>query len=106
MTDATFTFACTGDLCVNSTEHVVLTLSFTAPKVYHCHVTLISPAGTESLLMDKHLTNGPGSTTHDNVEFLSVNFWGEAVDGTWTLHVKNRLESAGRTCSNTVQCSR
>ncbi|UYV72888.1 Fur2 [Cordylochernes scorpioides] len=73
---------------VNFLEHVQVVLSLNFHPRGSLHIQLVSPSGTRSSLLlprpydtDQHaLTDWP---------FLSVHFWGEAPQGTWTLVVAN-----------------
>ncbi len=51
-------------------------------------IDLISPTGTDSLLMDRP---GAGTNTHDNLNFTfsTTHDWGESPVGTWTLIVED-----------------
>ena len=51
-------------------------------------VTLTSPSGTTSVLVDRP---GNGNASQDNIVFTldSVQFWGELSNGTWTLAVSD-----------------
>ncbi len=51
-------------------------------------VALISPAGTESVLIDRP---GHGATATDDIVFsvVSTQFWGESSTGDWTLRVED-----------------
>ncbi|UCF90644.1 MAG: DUF4214 domain-containing protein [Desulfobacterales bacterium] len=51
-------------------------------------ITLTSPAGTESVLAEKHL-NIAENDTYINWRFGSVRHFGEASQGNWTLRVKD-----------------
>ncbi len=69
-------------------EHVVLTLNLSHLRVGELTVTLTSPDGTTSLLINK-----PGggaayaSTFIDEFELTSVQYWGEDTAGDWTVTV-------------------
>ena len=51
-------------------------------------VSLISPTGTQSYLIDRP---GNGGTSTDNIVFslVSNQFWGESSTGSWTLRVED-----------------
>merc|ERR1712001_188677 len=71
---------------INVLEHVVCKITLKHNPRGSLHLVLISPMGTRSSLLlprpkdrtDKAFENWP---------FLSVHFWGEPPNGTWTLEV-------------------
>ena len=72
-------------------DRVEVTLDITHTWIGDLSVSLVSPAGTTSLLIDRpgvSVSNAFG-TSQDNIRFTvdSVQFWGESGDGTWTLIV-------------------
>ena len=68
-------------------EHVVARMSVTqtAGSRGDLHITLTSPSGTESILLDyRPLDEGK---KYFNWPFMSVHFWGENPSGTWMLSI-------------------
>lgn len=71
---------------VSYLEHVVVRVVMVHQRRGDLEINLVSPSGTKSQL----LANRPldGSTEgFRNWEFMSVHFWGESAEGTWTLEV-------------------
>jgi subtilisin-like proprotein convertase family protein len=69
-------------------QHVSVDLDLTHTAVGDLTVTLTSPAGTRSTLVNRP---GWGASTGDDIHFAldSVQFWGETGAGTWTLTVSD-----------------
>ncbi len=69
-------------------EHVVLTVNMSHFRVGELTVTLTSPDGTTSLLINK-AGGGAGyaSSFIDEFALTSVQFWGEQIAGNWTVRV-------------------
>lgn len=68
-------------------EHVVCRVTLRHNPRGSVHLVLISPMGTRSSLLlprPKDRSDKP----FENWPFLSVHFWGEPPNGTWTLEVK------------------
>lgn len=71
-------------------DQVVLTLNMSHSRIGEVTVTLTSPDGTTSLLINK-----PGggaafaSTFIDEFALTSVQYWGEHIAGDWTLTVRD-----------------
>ncbi len=68
-------------------EHVEVSLDASHTSRGHLEVVLISPAGMQSRLIEKHTDTGdhyPGWT------FMSVRHWGESAQGAWTVRVADR----------------
>ncbi|KAL3861839.1 hypothetical protein ACJMK2_007853, partial [Sinanodonta woodiana] len=65
-------------------EHVQVQLSFQADGLGYVELTLTSPSGTKSFLMTQRYLdyNNTGSGTWT---FMTVQHWGEAPQGQWTL---------------------
>lgn len=82
-------FAFTNTLRV---EHAVVRLSATHPYRGNLRVELISPSSMTSVLAIVHADSGDH---YSSWPFMSVQHWGEAAAGTWTVRV------ADRTASNT-----
>ncbi|KAL3861834.1 hypothetical protein ACJMK2_007848 [Sinanodonta woodiana] len=72
------------DCSIQYLEHVQVQLSFQADGVGFVELTLTSPSGTKSFLMTQRKgdNNNPGS---DFWTFMTVQHWGEAPQGQWTL---------------------
>jgi proprotein convertase subtilisin/kexin type 2 len=74
------------------TEIEFVEITFSAadhPYSGDLEITLTSPAGTSSLLAETHLCARNICTPYSGWVFGSANFLGEAVDGVWTLTVKD-----------------
>lgn len=68
----------------NTVEYVVVFLNIASTPGLQCNeVQLTSPSGTKSILM--HAANGFGNASVVNSRFLSNAFYGEPVNGNWTL---------------------
>ena len=58
---------------------------------------ITSPGGTKSqVLFPRALDALAGYTRYKNVTTVSVHFWGEKAEGTWTISVQNDLKFLGR----------
>ncbi|MGB1328283.1 MAG: S8 family serine peptidase [Porticoccaceae bacterium] len=99
----TMTFDIDSDLSV---EHVELGVDFRHQRMGDLEITLTSPNGTVSTLMDRPTVNSErpfglsgqdsGVPTHLLWDFSSVQFWGEQATGTWTITVTDvRPEQTG-----------
>lgn len=79
-------------------EHVVVNLQLDHPRWSDLVVTLISPTGTRSTLLDRagvtgqgvHLTN-PLNELHLNKDLMSVHFRGEESVGIWHLEIEDKV---------------
>ncbi|XP_052231839.1 furin-like protease kpc-1 isoform X2 [Dreissena polymorpha] len=81
--------------CVTWVEHVVLTIEFTHAPVEPFRLTLESPKGTVSILIDcDDLLNH--SVNELKAEIMSVHFWDEPSEGIWFL-------TAFKPCASSVQ---
>ena len=69
-------------------EHVQCRISLRYYPRGNVMITLISPAGTKSTLLFPR-SRDQLANSFDEWPFLSVHFWGESPQGTWTLEVKN-----------------
>lgn len=69
-------------------EHAVVTLTIDHPDASQLDVTLVSPAGTDSLLLPARTLSPTATIT--NGSFSSVHYWGELATGTWRLVVRDR----------------
>lgn len=82
-----------------SAEQVLLHLSLGHARWSDLVVTLISPSGTRSILLDRPgLTGGianPLNATTLDVDLMSVHFRGEDVHGQWQLVVEDKAAGAG-----------
>lgn len=69
-------------------DKVEVELSLQHTYVGDLRVSLISPTGTASILIDRP---GNGASSSDNIVFslVSNQFWGESSVGTWTLRVED-----------------
>ena len=69
-------------------EHVQLKISLTYSRRGDLQLHLMSPTGTPSTLLPRRKDDyQPGKL--DSWHFLSVFYWGERPNGTWTLIVEN-----------------
>ncbi|MGE4313458.1 MAG: S8 family serine peptidase [Pseudobdellovibrionaceae bacterium] len=87
-----FTFNVTADLVV---EHAVLNLILPHDKAGDLVITLISPEGTESTLVNRldfgsYVTDAVGYYQGIHAKMDSVANWGEHSAGTWTLRIEDR----------------
>tara|TARA_Y100000031_G_scaffold40119_1_gene46047 strand:- start:655297 stop:658869 length:3573 start_codon:yes stop_codon:yes gene_type:complete len=85
-----FTFTVSNDLSI---EHIQLDLNLSHNKAGDLKITLISPDGTESYLVDtldfgSYVTD-PSGFAGINAPLTSVAHWGEHAQGTWTLRVED-----------------
>ena len=86
---------CSG-VVIQHLEHVVaiFDLEYFKRGVIGAYIT--SPGGTKSqVLIPRALDSLTGSTRYENVTTVSVHFWGEQANGTWTVSVTNDLTSQG-----------
>ena len=93
-----------------SVEHVELGIDLRHQRLGDLIITITSPSGTTSVLMDRPTVNdeqpfglyGPesGVPTHLLWDFSSVQFWGEQATGTWTITITDvRAEQTGQVAS-------
>lgn len=76
------------DAQVTVLEHVVVKVLLTHPHRGDLQIHLISPSGTRSQLLDKRLYDSSNGGFR-NWEFMSVHFWGEKAEGSWTLEIRD-----------------
>ena len=70
------------------TEHVQVKVSLSYSRRGDLQLLLHSPSGTTSTLLPRRKEDyQPG--TLDSWHFLSVFYWGERPNGTWTLSLEN-----------------
>jgi subtilisin family serine protease len=75
-------------------ETATVTLNLpTTPGVYCDQVELTSPSGTRSILL--HAANGFSNTSIVNAAILSNAFYGEPIQGTWTLTLYDYCAASG-----------
>nr|XP_020510141.1 proprotein convertase subtilisin/kexin type 6-like [Labrus bergylta] len=67
-------------------EHVVVRVLIAHPRRGDLEINLISPSGTRSQLLAKRLFDSSNEGFR-NWEFMTVHFWGERAEGTWTLEI-------------------
>lgn len=84
------------DRQVNFLEHVVVRLLLTHPRRGDLQIHLISPSGTRSQLLAKRLYDSSNEGFRD-WEFMSVHFWGEKAEGSWTLEIRDSLSKLRNT---------
>lgn len=81
--------ACRGTLNeVRFLEHVQCKISLRFFPRGNLRITLTSPMGTTSTLLFER-PRDVVSSNFDDWPFLSVHFWGEKAEGTWTLQIIN-----------------
>jgi hypothetical protein len=68
------------------TEHVELTVTIEHPRRGDLRISLRSPAGTESVMAERHGDNG---NDYSAWKFTTVASWGENPNGEWTLTVSD-----------------
>ncbi|MFA5952838.1 MAG: S8 family serine peptidase, partial [Hyphomicrobium sp.] len=100
----TLSFAVADDV---SAEQVKVHLTLDHARWSDLVVTLVSPSGTRSVLLDRpqaagHSSNPAGVTTLD-VDLLSTHFRGEDAAGTWQLIVEDAARGAAG--SGTIRAS-
>ncbi|KAM9765973.1 proprotein convertase subtilisin/kexin type 6 isoform 1-T2 [Menidia menidia] len=71
---------------VDYLEHVVVKVFIAHPRRGDLEINLVSPSGTRSQLLAKRLFDN-SKEGFRNWEFMTVHFWGERAEGTWTLEV-------------------
>ncbi|XP_047216991.1 furin-like protease kpc-1 [Girardinichthys multiradiatus] len=71
---------------VNTLEHVQVRVSITAPCRGDLSISLESPGGTVSLLLDTRANDGSAAGLK-NWTLMTVHCWGEQPRGLWTLKV-------------------
>uniref|UniRef100_A0A672YAN0 Neuroendocrine convertase 1 n=1 Tax=Sphaeramia orbicularis TaxID=375764 RepID=A0A672YAN0_9TELE len=93
------TKACAGqENAVRSLEHVQVEASIEYTRRGDLHITLTSPAGTNTVLLAER-ERDTSSNGFRNWDFMSVHTWGEDPAGTWTLKITDtsgRMENEGR----------
>ncbi|XP_034723643.1 proprotein convertase subtilisin/kexin type 6 [Etheostoma cragini] len=67
-------------------EHVVVKVLIVHPRRGDLEINLISPSGTRSQLLANRLFDSSNEGFR-NWEFMTVHFWGEKAEGTWTLEI-------------------
>lgn len=84
-------------------ERVLINLNISHARAGDLVVTLISPDGTESILID-HPTNGAFTGIYGfsgiNFETTSNAHWGESSVGTWTLRIQDTVSGNSGTLNN------
>ncbi|HPF79115.1 MAG TPA: S8 family serine peptidase, partial [Alphaproteobacteria bacterium] len=85
-------------------EQVLIDLDISHTKAGDLTVTLISPSGTESVLV-YNINNGAFTTAFGvyngiNFEFSSVAHWGESSLGEWTLKIEDNVSGNIGTLNN------
>ena len=76
---------------INVLEHVVCKITLKHNPRGSLHLVLISPMGTRSSLLLPRPRDKTDSG-FENWPFLSVHFWGENPNGTWTLEITQVLK--------------
>lgn len=84
-------------------EHVLIDLNISHARAGDLIVTLISPDGTESVLIDRPV-NGTftGIYSFTGIDFLTTSnaHWGESSAGTWTLEIQDAAGGNSGTLNN------
>ena len=83
--------ACKRD--INSLEHMISYLSIDAEIRGSLHISLISPHGTKSNLLD-YRPFDQNEKGFKNWPFMSVHFWGENPNGEWILRINNSYKKS------------
>ena len=68
-------------------EHVAVILTANHDCAQQLEITLISPAGTRSSLVERQTSP---NFTYNNWRFTSVRHWGESSDGQWQLEIYDK----------------
>ncbi|XP_058488774.1 neuroendocrine convertase 1 isoform X2 [Solea solea] len=93
------TKACAGqENAIHSLEHVQVEASIEYTRRGDLHITLTSPAGTNTVLLAER-ERDTSANGFRNWDFMSVHTWGEDPAGTWTLKITDtsgRMENKGR----------
>jgi Ca2+-binding RTX toxin-like protein/subtilisin-like proprotein convertase family protein len=78
-------------------EHVRVALDLVDTDFDDLKITLVSPDGTSSLVMDRYfnVTNGQTQTWDGVFDLASRRFWGEDSSGTWTLTIQRVQDADG-----------
>lgn len=75
-------------------DHIEVEVNLTHERLGDLELILISPSGTESILMARpgQTDDNPNGSDRANLQFTfgSTQFWGEDAAGTWTLKVRDR----------------
>jgi Ca2+-binding RTX toxin-like protein len=69
-------------------EHVKLRLDLDTKDINDLRVVLVSPRGTESVLMDDF--GQPGVSINQEIDLGSRRFWGEDAAGEWSVKISSR----------------
>jgi subtilisin-like proprotein convertase family protein len=80
-------------------EHVEVTLDVSHTSRGHLEVVLISPAGMQSRLIEKHSDSGDN---YRSWTFTSVRHWGEFSQGAWTVRVADRTSGTIGTLNSVI----
>ncbi|KAL0984654.1 hypothetical protein UPYG_G00144790 [Umbra pygmaea] len=83
------------DTEVNTLEHVQVTVSLSSVCRGDLSITLVSPAGTMSLLLGTR-SNDVSTAGMRKWTLMSVHSWGEDPHGAWTLRVKDNKGAVDR----------
>ncbi|XP_028408111.1 proprotein convertase subtilisin/kexin type 6-like [Dendronephthya gigantea] len=79
---------------INHLEHVEARFSFRYFRRGVIGAYIISPGGTESqVIFPRSLDAYVGERKYKNLSTVSVHFWGESSEGTWTVTLRNDLPS-------------
>ncbi len=78
-----------------SIDHIEISLNLNHTRQQDLVITLTSPDGTNSVLLNRPPASnefGAVNTTYDTSWTLSsTQFWGEELDGTWTLTIQDQV---------------
>lgn len=88
---------------VNYVEHVQCRISLKFFPRGDLRILLISPMGTESvLLFERPLDIASG--TFDDWPFLSVHYWGEKIAGRWEIKITRRMANSTAKSPGNIHC--
>ena len=69
-------------------EHVQSRITLTSSRRGDVQISLTSPAGTRSVLLQRR-SKDTSKEGFNDWAFMTVHNWGELAQGTWTLEVTN-----------------
>jgi subtilisin-like proprotein convertase family protein len=78
-------------------ERAVLTLDLSHPRIGDMVVSLVSPGGTESVLLDRLGNGAYAGDGRLSFQLTSNQFYGESGAGTWTLKVQDAVSGRAAT---------
>lgn len=93
---------CNRDSRISKMEHVIVRLDMQSSRRGDMKLVLISPAGTESVIMDYRKYDSSNRGFHDH-DLLTVHMWDENPYGVWRLKVINLGGSQGRKTTGVIR---